>query len=514
MRWVFVRPRSTSPYYDPEIQEPLGLEYLAGARRAQGDEVLVLDGALSGAGEEQLARRAASFAPDAIGLSLATALDVAPVAALRAAAAAALGERPVRWVVGGTFVSTETDRASALLPRDFTLVRLEGEEALEALHRAWSSGSEPERVVEGAAIGDLDRLPFPERPFAREILGGGWAFNLQGSRGCRGACHYCASPGMRPRGVPGWRGRSPAAMVEEIALLHQRWGARAFNFVDEDFLGPDATARGRAFDFAEELGRRRLRISFGIQARPGSLSPETVGALARAGLTYAFLGIESDAPEDLRRWGRRPQEDPFAAVERLRAQGAEVHAGTLLFHPHATLASLERFARALAAHGLFDFLAANNRLDAMPGSVLHREALARGDIDPARSGPQPLPFADPAVAALHRDVASALGPLGPPWMHAACALPPLLARARVETRAPPPLAPIRAILGGLHRDIARAFFALLADRRAGLTDGAAVEGLRHRHLEEACRAARELVACGAATSFDELREAIRRDAGL
>ncbi len=514
MRWVFVRPRSASPYYDPEIQEPLGIECLGAARRARGDEVLLLDGTLSSATEEQLVRRMASFAPDAVGLSLTTAQELASVATLRAAAGAALGRRRVRWLAGGNFVSTEPQRAAALLPVDFTLVRLEGEEALEALARAWASGAETVRLVEGTAVPDLDALPFAQRSFAREILGAGRAFNVQGSRGCSGSCRYCASPGMRPRGVPGWRGRSPARIAEEVALLHARFDASAFNFVDEDFLGPDAEAPGRAFAFARELRRRGLHISFGIQARPSSLSEETIDALTEAGLTYAFLGLESDEPEDLRRWGRRPQGDVWSIVERLRARGAEVHAGTLLFHPQATLASLGRFARALAEHGALDFLAANNRLDAMPGSVLYRRASARGEIDPARSGPQPLPFADPAVSALHGDVVAALAPLGPPWMHAACAMPPLLARARVESDAPPALAALRGILSRLHGAIAEAFFALLARRAAGLDNRRAVEEARRVHLDRACEAARSLVACGAAPSFEALRDAIRKDAGM
>jgi radical SAM superfamily enzyme YgiQ (UPF0313 family) len=514
MRWVFFRPRSRSPYYDPEIQEPLGLEYLAAARRSRGDELLVLDGALSGGGDERLARRAAAFAPDAVGFSLTTALEAEAVEALHASIGAAPGGRAVRFVAGGNFVTTETDRAAAILPRAVTLVRLEGEEALEVLARAWGAGDDTPRVLEGPPAAELDRLPFPERPFAPEIVGGGWAFALQGSRGCAGACRYCASPGMRPRGLPGWRGRSPAAIAEEIALLHGRWGARAFNFVDEDFLGPDDGAPGRALAFAAELRRRGLRISFGIQARPGTLAPETVDALCEAGLTYAFVGLESDAPEDLLRWGRRPQDRALAAVQRLRARGAEVHAGTLLFHPKATLASVERFARSLVRHGVFDLLAAQNRLDAMPGSALHREALERGEIDPANSGPQPLPFADTAVAALHRDVVSALAPLGPPWMHAACSLPALLARARVEPTPPPALAPLRSILAELRRETAAAFFALLSRRAERLPCGGAVEELRRRHLELACRVARDLAAAGLVPSLDALREAIRKDAGM
>ena len=67
LRWVFIRPRHASPYYDPEIQEPLGLEYLGAARRDSGDAVLIMDALLDCADETRLARRALAFAPDAIG---------------------------------------------------------------------------------------------------------------------------------------------------------------------------------------------------------------------------------------------------------------------------------------------------------------------------------------------------------------------------------------------------------------------------------------------------------------
>jgi hypothetical protein len=513
MRWVFVRPHGASAYYDPEIQEPLGVEMLSAARRARGDAVLVLDTTLSRADEAVLARRVAAFDPDAVGFSLTTALEVPCATALRARTETALAGRGVRWLAGGNFVSTEPETAAAMLPPDMTLVRFEGERALDRLALAWTAGIEVDRIVCGEAA-DIETLPFADRVFASQVLGAGWAFSIQGSRGCRGACTYCASPGLRPRDAPRWRGRPPEHLVEEMSLLASRYGARAFNFVDEDFLGPNAGALARAGRLADEIARRRLRVSFGIQARPDSLSPQIATLLARAGLTYAFLGLESDAPEDLRSWGRPPLEDAFDLIDALRALGVHVHVGTLLFHAQATLASVERFARALARRGLFDFLAANNRLDAIPGSALYRQAVSQGAIDASIPGPQALPFDDAAVAALHSDVVTALAPLGPPWMHAMCSLPPLLARARIEGQAPQALAPLRSSLASLDRSIAEAFFALLSSRKAGQESRGLVAELRSRHLDEACVVIRSLVAAGLAPSFEALREAVRRDAGL
>ena len=67
---MLIRPLHVSTFYDPEVQEPLGLEYLAATLRAGGHAVLILDRALHGLDIVTLARRTAAFEPDVVGFSL------------------------------------------------------------------------------------------------------------------------------------------------------------------------------------------------------------------------------------------------------------------------------------------------------------------------------------------------------------------------------------------------------------------------------------------------------------
>lgn len=523
MRWVFIRPLNRSPYYDPEIQEPLGIEALSAVRRAKGDAVLILDSSLGSLDEIQLARRAAAFKPEAVGFSITTAQEIESVLTIHAEIVNALEQKPAAWLAGGNFVSTEPDLALARLPREFTLVRFEGELALDDFlaRGRGDSGSqgeiEPEssyRLHDGKPVEDLDSLPFPDRPFAGQVLASGWAFNLQASRGCCGACRYCSSPGLFPAASRRWRGRSIPHIIEEMATLLHRYGCRSFNFVDEDFLGLPSQAPARAVGLAEAIRRRKLVISFGIQVRPVTMTDRAAKILAEAGLTYVFMGIESDDPEDFKRWGRPWTDDPWKAVETLRALGIGINAGVMLFHPHSTFEGVRRFARKLREFGLLDFRSAINRLDAMPGSEFHREGLRSGTVDPKASGPQHLPFIIPAMEAFHRNLILALEPLGPPSMHAICALPPLLARCRFDPTQAPRLDRLKGIIHGMDEAVAGAFFALLDIHEKNRDASVFVEELRARNLGLAVEGAKNLAGSGFAPSSEALRQAIRNDSGM
>ena len=527
MRLVLIRSRNLSPYYDPEIQEPLGLEYLAAWRMAKGDAVLVMDSTIENAGDIKMARRAASFQPDAIGFSITTAQELASIHAIYRECRRALGERPVGWIAGGNFVSSEPAQAERLLPAEFALVRFEGENALDdwMTSRETASGGPDGRVASreaaggadgrvrpGTAIEDLDSLPFAARPFANEVLARGGVFNLQGSRGCHGACRYCSSPGMAA--ARGWRGRSAAHVAEEIAMLHRRYRARSFNFVDEDFLGADRVAADRARAFAAELTRRGLRVAFSVQVRPGTLSAEAIDALAEVGLVYVFVGIESDDREDFRRWARPWTPDPWSRVALLRARGVEVNAGVLLFHRHSTFAGIRRFAESLHSNRLLEYRSATNRLDAAPGSQIYREAAAAGQIDADLPGPRPLPYLEPRIDAFHAELREALAPLGPPAMQAVCSLPRALVRQRFDERTGADVPELLRIERRMDEAVAGTLFSLLDVHEKGTGAPGLVAEWRRRNLELACECSRELAAAGFAQSFESLRQAIRIDAGV
>ena len=424
MRWVLIRPLNHSLFYDPEIQEPLGLEYLAATLKALGCNVLILDSALDNLNDRKLARRAVAFEPDVIGFSVTTDRELDSVLEIYSECKMILNNNNVCWLAGGNYVTTESRNALEELPVECHLVKYEGESAITNICELWNSGniSLLPKLIDGEPAVELDKLSFPERPYHYYLKNYGWAFNIQGSRGCCSACKYCASRGMRGSKLSFWRGRTPENIVDEISWLNKTYSARTFNFVDEDFLGPPAFSLERAKRFSAAISGNNLKITFGIQVRPNSLSEEVIDILATAGLKYVFMGIESDNPCDFKIWGRKYCEKAWDWVKYLQKKDIEVNAGTLLFHPDSTFEGIRDFAVKLHQHGLLNFRTATNRLDAMPGSFFHDQYLSQNPKTDC-TGIIQLPFKDQSIEPFFSTIVRVLAPIDAPSMHALCSIP-------------------------------------------------------------------------------------------
>jgi len=424
MRWVLFRPENQSLFYDPETQEPLGLEYLSAMLTGLGCDVLILDSVLDNLNNIKLARRAVSFKPDAIGVSITTDRELDSVLSTYAECKRLTTDRQVHWFAGGNYVTCEYRNACEALPEDIRLVKYDGELFVKKVYDLWNDGliNTLPRLSDGEPVENMDELPFPQRPYHYYLKHFGWAFNVQGSRGCCSACKYCASSGMRGHGRYPWRGRSPEHMVDELIFLNQNFGAQTFNFVDEDFLGPPIRALNRAKRFTDAVKAAKLNMTFGIQVRPNALSEEIIDTLADAGLKYVFMGIESDNPEDLKRWGRAYCANTWSLVRYLQKKEIEVNAGTLLFHPESTFEGIRTFATKLKEHGLLNFRTAVNRMDAIPGSIYHDEYMADHPNEQSKGSIQ-LPFNHSEIESFYETLIQVLQPIEAPSMHALCAMP-------------------------------------------------------------------------------------------
>ena len=408
------------------------MQTLAGWLRAAGHHVLLLDPLLTGQSEDRTARRAAAYQPDLVGLCVMSAADLPSALALGCAVERA---RPgVQVVVGGNLVSTEPRVACHALPAGWRLIRYEGERALGALLDPRAAPSQlpgavlrsPDGAYQGTVtpqpLEELDRAPLAARDLSSLLVERGQAVNIQGARGCAGACDYCSSPGFPYPGGKRWRGRSPQRVVEELAQVNAHTGAQLFNFVDDDFFGPRAGAAQRAHELARLIGSRRLRIAFSIQARPGAVTPQAASDLAGAGLAYAFVGLESLTPGRLQAWGRHPgAADPWAPVRALQSVGVTVQVGFIPFHPAATVETIAAELAELRQHGQLNLRTAANRLLAVPGAALWRRQQDQHG-DKLASGPAPVPLPE-QLEQLHRDLQRRLAPLRADWLQAACAWP-------------------------------------------------------------------------------------------
>ena len=212
------------------------------------------------------------------------------------------------------------------------------------------------------------------------------SLSVQVSRGCPFRCEFCDIIEMYGR-VP--RLKSAEQVIAELDAL-RRLGARGPLFVvDDNFIGNRrAVARllpriaawqrehGRPFDLYTEAS-----LDLGAH-------PELVAAMAEAGFTAVFVGLESPSAESLQAAGKvqNLRVDPAEAVERLTRAGFEVFAGFIvgfdadgedIFERQLELVSRLPVPRAMV--GL---------LGAAPGTALWRRLDREGRLRGASPGDQ------------------------------------------------------------------------------------------------------------------------------
>lgn len=115
-------------------------------------------------------------------------------------------------------------------------------------------------------------------------------------RGCTARCTFCSVRNFNGFGV---RGHSPERVLREIDILYNEHGVRHIDLLDDDFTFD----KKRTLDIMNGLIRRDydLTLSMANGVRLGTLDDEVLGAMARAGVTYFSLGIESGDPKVLKK---------------------------------------------------------------------------------------------------------------------------------------------------------------------------------------------------------------------
>ena len=154
-----------------------------------------------------------------------------------------------------------------------------------------------------ARIVDLDTLPFP----AYEKLAGfpqgyhlplfayrqRWGATMITSRGCPYSCSFCDRTVFEHL----YKFNSAAYIHEQMKFLRDRFGVRHINFYDDLFTAQ----KHRVDELCDKLLRDPLGMEFNCAIRTGHTSDEMLRQLKRAGALMVSLGIESAAPEMIRR---------------------------------------------------------------------------------------------------------------------------------------------------------------------------------------------------------------------
>jgi len=319
---------------------PLGIAYLAAVVRQCGHEVRIADLTVA---PGQFPKRLEDF--DLVGLSADTPRHNAAMEL-----AGSIKKRGLPVLMGGPHVSFTTEETLRSGVVDF-IVRGEGERSICALLNCLQRGEDLDAVPGLSYIqkGEIrhtkseplqihvDDLPHPARdllPMHRygARLQGMRATSVIGSRGCPFNCSFCSSSelfGLR------WRARNPQAIADEIREVSDRYGIKAFYFMDDNFtLHPDRTV-----EICSRMRERDLDIKWWCFSRVNTIveREDMVQSMAEAGLQMAFLGVESPNEETLEHYHKQINADTsHRAIRILRKYGIQSMASFIIGDPEET----------------------------------------------------------------------------------------------------------------------------------------------------------------------------------
>jgi len=328
---------------------PLGIEYVAGAARAAGADVDVLDLCLAADPDAALESYFADRDPGLVGLSFRNADDSfwpkaqSFLPELRDVVARLRGLTDAPVVLGGVGFSIFAERIVAYAEADFG-IRGDGEQATIALLEEIRGERRLERVPglvwrdDGALRANAPAWPGELRlPTGRDAIDNAAYFRLGGQggietkRGCPRPCIYCADPLAKGVDV---RMRDPGEVADEVESL-LRQGVDVLHLCDGEFNVPREHAAG----VCEELIRRRLgeRVRWYTYMTVVPFDAELAGLMRRAGCVGIDFTSDSAAEAVLESY-RLPhrKEDLARAVRLCRRHGMAVMLDLLLGGPGET----------------------------------------------------------------------------------------------------------------------------------------------------------------------------------
>lgn len=332
---------------------PLGQLYLAASLRAAGIEVRLLDlASLYGPRDvETLAAAIDDQQPEILGFTLFTETALYGYDLLDL-----LGARDGLCIVAGGPHAT-AEPAEALDHGFDVVVRGEGEETLLELVRALRTGGDLSTVAGLAWLDDNGTLrSSPRRAFPAELdllpspLGvldlcernryiapgtsGAITPAVITSRGCPGRCTFCANHVSGRR----YRFHTARRVIKEVRGWQEREEAVAFFFQDTSFTAN----RERLIELCHGLGELDRPITWICKSRCDHLDLERARAMAAAGCTTVFLGMESGDAGVLKRIGKgiTPHEIEDSLIAARKA-GLRTHVHIMLGFPDETVAELD-----------------------------------------------------------------------------------------------------------------------------------------------------------------------------
>lgn len=294
------------------LQQPLGLAYLAAVLEKERHQVKIIDAPPLGYTISDIIREVKDFSPDVVGLTTVT-VDFYKAIKIACQIKKNLG-CPV--IIGGPHLTADPENSMKQKCFDYGIIG-EGEKTIiELVEKIRKNDLENLDKIKGIIyrhqgkiiktqprpfIKNLDTIPFPARhllpplekyhptPASYKKLPVG---SITTSRGCPFQCIFC------DRSIFGnnYRFRSPKNVVDELEILVRDFGAQEVRFWDDTFnANPE-----RVVEICQEMIKRKLDIPWTCLARVNFVDQETLGWMKKAGCWQISYGIESGNPEVLK----------------------------------------------------------------------------------------------------------------------------------------------------------------------------------------------------------------------
>ena len=300
-----------NPPYPPNAHShppfiPLGLAYLGAVAEQAGHSVTVIDCQGERLNYESFRQRIAGVPSDVVGVTSTTLLYNSAKTIMEVAKE--VHPNAIN-MIGGSHVSFWDENALKETKAFDLIVRKEGELTfLELLDRIQANkGFEDvlgttvrtkngiQRNEERPFLHDLDSLPSPAYhllPLDSYHRMGKTIFPIVTSRGCVQWCDFCSTVRMFGRG---YRVRSPKKVVDDMEMLHSKYGESQFTFYDDAFT----INRNHTLEMCADIKARKLDVEWDCETRVDAVDKELLEKMRDAGCITIWFGVESGSEKIL-----------------------------------------------------------------------------------------------------------------------------------------------------------------------------------------------------------------------
>lgn len=382
---------------------PLGLACLAGPLAAAGHQLAMLDLCFTADPAAAVAETLAGFPAEAMVISIRNIDNVtfpltrSYLGDIRSIIDPCRGRLPV--IIGGSGFSLMPVEILSALDADYGVAG-EGEEVLPRLLECIGNGVNPAGLPGVIRRGDtdfvaprlLERIGTPDRSlFAVERYHreGGMA-NVQTKRGCPFACSYCTYPLIEGSRV---RLRPIGDIIAELRELVEKYGVNYIYFVDDIFNYPP--------DFAETLCRaiinERLPLNWSAFINPDFMTSSLLEVMQKAGCDAVEFGTDSGSPVMLKNLRKSFTVDAVRLSSRIcRDLGVDFAHYILFGGPGENRETVQE------SFTLMDevdptAVIAMTGIRIYPGTAIHQQALAEGEIAPGAPLLEPVFYISPSI---------------------------------------------------------------------------------------------------------------------